>query len=77
MAFKNKDLSVIAYANGFTLWHYATTEDTLETIKNNYFNKEVINLMACGDIMIINAADTTEIMAIKSLIPFIFTKLGE
>ena len=23
MAFQNKNLSVIAYANGFTLWHYA------------------------------------------------------
>ena len=26
MAFQNKNLSVIAYANGFTLWHYAAKE---------------------------------------------------
>ncbi len=26
MAFQTKDLSVLAYANGFTLWHY-TTDD--------------------------------------------------
>ena len=24
MAFQTKDLSVLAYANGFTLWHYTT-----------------------------------------------------
>lgn len=32
MAFKNRNFSVLAYANGFTLWHYATNEDTLEQI---------------------------------------------
>lgn len=77
MAFKNKELSVIAYANGFTLWHYTTTEDNLVDIKYDYFPEEIAKLMACGDIMIINAADTTEILAIKSLIPVILAKLGE
>ena len=31
MAFQNKNLSVIAYANGFTLWHYKENA-TLATI---------------------------------------------
>ncbi len=26
MAFQTKDLSVLAYANGFTLWHYTTAD---------------------------------------------------
>lgn len=26
MAFQSKDLSVLAYANGFTLWHYTTPD---------------------------------------------------
>ena len=26
MAFASKDLSVLAYANNFTLWHYTTTD---------------------------------------------------
>ena len=34
MAFQNKNLSVIAYANGFTLWHYSAAE-TLATITAN------------------------------------------
>ena len=31
MAYNPKGLSVLAYANGFTLWHYRT-DDTLETV---------------------------------------------
>jgi hypothetical protein len=38
MAFQNKNMSVIAYANGFTLWHYVSATDTTTQIKvSNYF----------------------------------------
>ncbi|MBP3397537.1 MAG: hypothetical protein J6K82_01260 [Alphaproteobacteria bacterium] len=64
MAFQNKNLSVIAYANGFTLWHYSATE-TLSTITaNGYFNN-VKTLMNVGDIIIINASDNTAIKKIN------------
>lgn len=54
MAFKNKDLSVVAYANGWTLWQYYA-EDSLETVElDGYFDK-VRHLCATGDIMIIVA----------------------
>lgn len=60
MAFQNKNLSVIAYANGFTLWHYSANE-TLETIiAEGYFNA-VKTLMNTGDVIIINASDNTSI----------------
>lgn len=64
MAFQNKNLSVIAYANGFTLWHYSASE-TLSTIAaNGYFNG-VKTLMNIGDIIIINASDSTAIKQIN------------
>ena len=60
MAFQNKNLSVIAYANGFTLWHYCANE-TMETITaSGYFNA-VKTLMNTGDIIIIIASDNTSI----------------
>ena len=63
MAFANKNLSVIAYANGFTLWHYSAAE-TLDTIcASGYFN-DVKTLMNTGDIVIINGFDRTSIMQI-------------
>ena len=63
MAFQNKNLSVIAYANGFTLWHYAANE-TLATIATaGYFNS-VKTLMNIGDIIIVNGSDSTSIKVV-------------
>ena len=50
MAFISKELSVIAYANGFTLWHYTTTDKDTE---GEYFN-DASNVMKVGDIIITN-----------------------
>ena len=59
MAFQNKNLSVIAYANGFTLWHYCSASETLSTISSNGYFNGVKTLMNIGDIVIINASDNT------------------
>lgn len=64
MAFQNKNLSVIAYANGFTLWHYAAQETMATIIASGYFNG-VKTLMNTGDIVIINASDNTSIKKIS------------
>lgn len=56
MGFKNKDLSVIAYANGFTLWQYKTDDDIAIVEETpTYFPKEIGKLMAVGDIIIITS----------------------
>lgn len=64
MAFQNKNLSVIAYANGFTLWHYAAAETMTTISATGYFNN-VKTLMNIGDIVIINASDSTSIKKIN------------
>lgn len=65
--FMNRNLSVIAYANGFTLWHYKNTVDDLNTIlKTGYFDT-VKCLCATGDIFIINAKDGTAIKTLASM----------
>ena len=64
MAFQNKNLSVIAYANGFTLWHYCAAETLSSITANGYFNN-VKTLMNIGDIIIINASDNTAIKKIN------------
>lgn len=64
MAFQNKNLSVIAYANGFTLWHYSATETLATITATGYFNN-VKTLMNIGDIVIINASDNTSIKKIN------------
>lgn len=64
MAFQNKNLSVIAYANGFTLWHYSAKESLATITANGYFNS-VKTLMNVGDIIMINASDNTAIKKIN------------
>ena len=64
MSFANKNLSVIAYANGFTMWHYICPTKMINISKSGYFNS-VRTLMNIGDMIIINADDNT---AIKKII---------
>ena len=54
MAFQASDLSVLAYANNFTLWHY-TTADTSVT-GAGYFNN-ASDMLRVND-LIITALDT-------------------
>jgi hypothetical protein len=63
MAFQNKNLSVIAYANGFTLWQYAENVTLATITASGYFNA-VKTLMNNGDLVIINASDKTSIKKI-------------
>lgn len=51
MAFASKDLSVLAYANNFTLWHYTTTDASVTTA--GYFNSAA-TMLRVGDMMITN-----------------------
>lgn len=51
MSFTASDLSVLAYANNFTLWHYATTDDSVLTA--GYFNKAV-DMLRVNDLIISN-----------------------
>lgn len=68
MAFMNKDMSVIAYANGFTLWHYKTKSDSFKEIleDSKYFAK-IWTLCNTGDIIIVNSKDETGFLVIDSV----------
>lgn len=51
MSFKSSDLSVLAYANNFTLWHYTTTDDDITTL--GYFDK-ASDMLRVNDLIIAN-----------------------
>ena len=51
MSFTNTDLSVLAYANNFTLWHYTTTDSSVTT--SGYFNKAT-DMLRINDLIIAN-----------------------
>ena len=63
MAFQNKNLSVIAYANDFTLWHYKESA-TLATITASGYFSSLKNLMNTGDMILINGSNGSAIKVV-------------
>jgi hypothetical protein len=53
MAYDPKNLSVLAYANGFTLWHYRTPDWLTEFMTPGYFNDGAA-MVRVGDMIIAN-----------------------
>jgi hypothetical protein len=57
MAFTLRNLSVLAYANGFTLWHYkAAAEEPAHVGQPGYFD-DAGDMLAGGDMMMVSARD--------------------
>lgn len=52
MAFQNKNLSVIAYASGWTMWHYNANEP-MDNIDGKNFFGDIYTLCAVGDLFYI------------------------
>jgi len=53
MAFQANQLSVIAYANGFTLWHYTTPDLDTAVDSAGYFNAAA-EILRAGDMILAN-----------------------
>lgn len=53
MAYQAKNLSVIAYANGFTLWHYTTVDPAADADTVGYFNGAA-DMLRVGDMIMVN-----------------------
>ncbi len=51
MSFTSSDLSVLAYANNFTLWHYATVDSAVTGA--GYFNSAA-GMLRVNDLIIAN-----------------------
>jgi len=51
MAFTPSDLSVLAYANNFTLWHFVTTDSDVTV--GGYFDKAA-DMLRVNDLIIAN-----------------------
>lgn len=53
MAFKSSDLSVLAYANNFTLWHYTTIDTDTVAETSGYLNNAA-DMLRVNDLIIAN-----------------------
>jgi hypothetical protein len=66
MAFTIRNLSVLAYANGFTLWHYKASRDRLDQVEGLDFFADAADMLAEGDMMMVSAADGGRILCVTA-----------
>lgn len=64
MVFAIRNLSVLAYANGFTLWHYKAGRERLTTVTQPNFFAEASDMLAVGDMIMVSAADGARIICV-------------
>lgn len=63
MSFKPTDLSVLAYANNFTLWHYTTVDEAVTGA--GYFNA-ASDMLRVNDLIIANV-DTADAVNVATI----------
>lgn len=56
MAYNPSELSVLSYANGFTMWHYRTS-DTEATVRHPHYFNNAMDMLRSNDLLVINAND--------------------
>lgn len=57
MSFEIRNLSVVSYSNGFTLWHYKAGIDYLFNIGCVGFFNDASDMMSQGDMILVSSAD--------------------
>ena len=55
MSFALRNLCVLAYANGFTLWHYKAGGDPLDDVAEQGFFADAADMLTEGDMIMISA----------------------
>jgi hypothetical protein len=64
MAFAIRNLSVLAYANGFTLWHYKSGKDILADVATTDYFADASDMMAAGDMVMVSGANGCRVMCV-------------
>ena len=66
MSFAIRNLSVLAYANGFTLWHYKSDGDVLPAVQSPGYFDDAVDMLAGGDMMLVSAPDGGKVVCIAA-----------
>ena len=64
MAFSIRRLSVLAYANGFTLWHYKSGPDAPAAASAAGYFDGAADMLAAGDMVMVSADTGARMLAV-------------
>ena len=66
MTFAVRNLSVLAYANGFTLWHYKAETGGLPNAAKSGFFDPAADMLATGDMMLVSAPEGGRVLFVAA-----------
>ena len=66
MSFAVRNLSVLAYANGFTLWHYKAGDDALPAMARPGYFDDAVDMLATGDMLLVTAPEGGRVLCIAA-----------
>jgi hypothetical protein len=66
MSFALRNLSVLAYANGFTLWHYNAGTDALPAVAEGGYFDDATDMLTGGDMMFVTSAVGGQMLCITA-----------
>lgn len=66
MTFAVRNLSVLAYANGFTLWHYKAGDGGLFNARRVGFFNDAADMMAVGDMILVSGVDGGAVIVVAT-----------
>ena len=68
MAYAASGLSMLATANGFSLWHYSSADAIAAVNRAGYFTGDSVNMLAVRDVIIVvdTNTPTTSLVSVLS-----------
>jgi hypothetical protein len=73
MKFAIRHLSVLAYAQGFTLWHYKTGTAPLDAACVPGFFNAAADMLAAGDMVMVSGPSGGRILCVAATVPEVAT----
>ena len=67
MDFTIRNLSVLAYAQGFTLWHYKAAGLALADVSEPGFFRPAADMLANGDMLMVSAMDGGQVLFVSDV----------
>jgi len=65
MPFSIRNLSVLAYANGFTLWHYKLGVGNCDAVDPGFFD-DASDMLISGDMLMVSSATGGRMLCIQN-----------
>lgn len=66
MAYRPENLSALSYANGFTLWHYRTSDAAADLTAPGYFDGTAVRMFRPGDWVMVNIGASNALLTVQS-----------